>query len=81
MKSHHIGTVIVLLIWQVAKLYLLFERRRFRKQRAAFWKRHDANMQAIRSGLPLPFPNNSYDWKESAPIVERSNADAETQTR
>jgi hypothetical protein len=69
MNAMRLSTAIVLLIWQVGKLWQLRERRRSNQRRREFWDRmdafndrHEKNMEAIRSGMPVPYPNNSVDW-------------------
>lgn len=59
-------TAIVLLIWQAGLLWRLIDNRRNRRIQKAFWERHDKNMEAIRKGMPVPYPNNSHDWPREA---------------
>lgn len=58
-------TILILLMWQIGKLWQLYEDRRWRRRHRAFWERHRQNIEAIRAGMPLPYPNNSVDWPES----------------
>jgi uncharacterized NAD(P)/FAD-binding protein YdhS len=59
-----LSTTIVLLVWQAGKIWQIIENRRFRRRSRAFWDRHEKNIEAIRNGVPEPYPNNSHDWPE-----------------
>lgn len=72
-------TGLVLLLWQAVKsrlhhikLWQLVESRRFRRRQDAFWRRHEKNMEAIRSGVRAPYPSNSHDWPKEEKKCSRS---------
>lgn len=70
-NTMHKTTMVVILIWQISIVFRLIESRRYKKRREAFRRRgeefqarHEENMKAIRSGKPLPYQNNSYNWPD-----------------
>ena len=67
--------LLAILIWQAGRFWELVEDRRFRRRRKAFWERHEKNIEAIKAGVPQPYPDNSFDWPlQSANAVQSQPA-------